>query len=225
MLPWLGARHVPGIGYFIAKVFILCLTFTTWTMSVNRSGGLPADSPESSYLNHKVIQYVDTWETDDQDATRSTHDIVIATRGGADRGLITFVDLDRPDDHLIEIHGIAILVSDPTAEGDDIKFDIFVYNNTESAPTVASFVDRMGEKGDELIAHSSWAVNDAAGTNGGPHNIFWYPEPILSTGKMVVDHQMGSEDDELGGEIATVVYYDFVEVGDREVLNQLLQVT
>lgn len=201
-------------------------------MSVSRSG----ETVVKDYLNYESIMWENAW-WGDGDEIDGTHTDTVDDNAGRPRALITYVDIDVPEDHLIEIHGFLTAVGDPyggdLTDEPNSKFDLFVYNNTETPPAGAAWDARMNSKDDELIFQTSYGVSDAEDL-GGPQqqrndNAIWFPSdrPILSTGKLVVDFGMGAyrEDDEGGGEIALIMFYDFVEVGQNQVLEELLQVS
>jgi len=176
-------------------------------------------------LNSEVIQWATDW-SGNMNNVDGTHSVVVEDGTGDARGGMTLVDIDRPEDHLLHLYGFNVAVGDPAADGEETKFDLFVYNNDHSPPSVANWKAYVGEKGDTLIGHVAAEVEAGVDNNSTAltQNLVWFNEPILSTGKLLVAQQSGALTGAEGGELATILYYDYVEVGDNQVLKELLEV-
>lgn len=187
-------------------------------MSVGRAGGpLEGAGPEDPYLNTEVIVSSNVW--DPQNGGNFTFDEVNG------RDARQSVELDRPDDHLIEIHGFQTHVGDPVADGGEAKFDMFVVNEEDAPPGNVGWGTMQQQDDDIIYTSHAQAVNDdvngtgAAWVDENPTGFF--PKPILSSGKLGVLFRTSPSDS--GGEAALSVQYTFREFDDQKILRQLLQ--
>lgn len=178
------------------------------------SGGRGEDDP---YLNTDVILSTNTWQP--QNGGNFTFDQVNG------RDAQQTVEIDRPDDYLIEIHGFQTHVGDPVADGGEAKFDMFVVNEDEAPAQQVGWP--TFERESDAIIYSSHvqAVNDdvngtgAAWTDENPAG--YYPKPILSSGKLGILFRTSPSD--AGGEAALSVHYTYREFDDQQILRQLIE--
>lgn len=166
---------------------------------------------EEQYLNHDRVFYMTGWRAADAESNED---------GQSDDGDYAYFnhELDVPDDHLVEIYGFETLIGD-TTEGDG-KFDVWVWNNVKDVSEMNNnWATRVGARGESLIYHSAGATDEANGLTNHQNSQIWYPKPILSTGRIGATAGGGNDVSELG----LLVFWDTVEVGDNEVMKQLLQ--
>lgn len=169
------------------------------------------------YLNTEVIVNTNTWKP--QTGGNYTFDSVNG------RDARQTVEIDRPDDHLIEIHGFQTHVGDPVADGGEAKFDIFVVNEDDAPPELVGWPTLQQQDDDIIYTSHAQAVNDdvngtgAAWVDENPSG--YYPKPILSTGKLGVLFRTSPSDE--GGEAGLSVHYTFREFDDAEILRQLIE--
>lgn len=180
----------------------------------SRNGGTKAKGPEDPYLNHKVIVSSNTWQP--QNGGNYTFDEVDG------RDSQQTIELERPDDHLIEIHGFGFHFGDPGGGGTDSKFDCYVVNDDDAPPKLVGW-PTFQEQDDDIIA-SGHVESDGSG--GGTVQTVpdtFYEKPILSTGKLGVLCRNAPGGAGAGGEFALSVYYTYREFDENEVTQQLLQ--
>lgn len=172
-----------------------------------RSGQKGAADP---YINAKHLFYTNTWGADD--ASDNDFDEVI---GGGNRNSLKQVEIDRPEDHLVEIHGVSFNVSDYDEGG---KCQVWVVNDMEVDR--GGFVADSTAYGDDLIAHYAVGVDNTNGHSDTSTNQVWLPKPMLSTGEIGVKKRSGTVD---SGEIGATIYYSLREFDENTVVQQLLQ--
>jgi hypothetical protein len=74
-----------------------------------------------------------------------------------------------------------------------------------------------------MIFHTAGQVADTATdapVSGYTENLIWFEKPILSTG--FIGAHMGGSDSDIG-ELGLIVFYDYVDVPDNELLQELVQ--
>lgn len=162
--------------------------------------------PEDPYLNTKQLWYVTATgdaETGNFDRT-GLHD---------DRNAATTWEPDLPDNHLLEIHGVASWVGD-TVE-DPGKFDVWYYNGSGNDQ---GWSDQFGGPNhDKIMVHHSHQIAD--GQNGGYAAETWFPKPFLNPGKVHVAYREGPNGE---AEAAGQVYYTIREFDENTVMREML---
>lgn len=173
-------------------------------------GGGHAEDP---YLNHKVLWQTNGWDF----ADKHNMDKVDG------RDAIKTNEIERPDDHLVEIRGFKTVVGDPCAEdaggGVQGKYDIFVANDADPPPTDTGHSGIMTQDDDEIIYTSSGqTINNRVWHSSGE---VFFPRPILSTGK-VSTLARTSPTANGAGELGLMMYYTYREFDEQTVVQQLL---
>jgi hypothetical protein len=181
-------------------------------MSVSRGGDL---NEKSEYIDSSVVMWSNTWDWSDNHNADSVDG----------RDAIKTVELERPDDHLIEIHGVYVAVGDPV-EGDlsDGKWDCFIRNDADPPSSDTGWPNHGIHDDDLMVSLDGQKVSDDV--NGG-HSAWhtngpvWFPKPFLSTGKLGILFRTSPNDSV--GELALYVYYSYVEVDNDTLTRHILE--
>lgn len=184
------------------------------------SSGGSASSRE--YLNSDVVMWNTTTSPPIDETPDGASDwdwTSFDNNDGEPRRAGVYVDIDRPDDHLVEIYGFQTLHGDhPLNENN--KSEVFAYLGHRQ---VGKGWDGAMSDSEDLIYYSSAITTDQL-TDGpaadSTNTQVWFQKPYLSAGKLTAVHSVAEDGD---GEVALIMYYDFVEAPDQMVLNQLLQ--
>lgn len=178
-------------------------------MSVARNDGMKGEPDSDPYLNYEQILYSTDWNPGMANDDRSNWDGIY---GGDNESGYVRVEIQRPEDYLIEIQGVQVSVGDPGAAG---QWDLWVYDDW-LGEIGSNWYAREGEHGEYLFFHASGA--SAPGHNNTNVNL---EKPILSDGRL--EAHVTSNPTEAGGELGARLFYTYREADEQEILRQLLQ--
>jgi len=188
-------------------------------MSVTGRGGSNIGAPNDDFMNWETIHWATYWDPSQPgDPGDDTGTII-------DNQLLTNVDIDVPDQHVIAIHGFRFWLSDPIEQsgGSNAEVDMFIFDEELQDP-VDGWNNRVDF--DPMAQFSTQYLNDKS---NGVGNGLWgtdpnqeYVPPILhADGKFAVQ-QVGTTIGAGTGETAVQMLYDFVPVEDQQRYLELL---
>lgn len=166
--------------------------------------------PADPYLNNHLMFSANSWDL----ADRTTFDEVDG------RDAVKTVDIERPDDYLVEIHGFRLHIGDPLGEGGDAKFDVFVSQDA-APPMDTGWQGIMEALDDDIIWSASVSANEPNGGFGRDRCETWFDKPLLTDGELELLARASPAG--AGGEIAGTVYYTLRQFDEMTVLRQLLK--